>query len=93
MKKTDYTEPTLDWLQRQFIKVPFGVLRPAEIELILAYFLRLCSIKRGLLPKNHNFSQNLPNYAYIISIRKDDDRNKFRSHTENTHHSGQKSPH
>jgi hypothetical protein len=39
MKKTDYTEPTLEWLRDQFAVVPFGVLRPAEIEIILAYFL------------------------------------------------------
>jgi hypothetical protein len=39
MKKDDYTQPTETWLRDQFKDIPFGIMRPSEIEIILSFFI------------------------------------------------------
>jgi hypothetical protein len=39
MKKEDYIIPNETWLINEFSHIPFGIMRPAEIEIILAFFL------------------------------------------------------
>lgn len=39
MKKEDYIQPDKDWLRDQFDNIPFGIMRPSEIEIILSFFL------------------------------------------------------
>jgi hypothetical protein len=39
MAKDNYTVPNEEWLKEEFKDIPFGVMRPSEMELILSYFL------------------------------------------------------
>jgi hypothetical protein len=39
MKKEDYVIPDEVWLINEFSEIPFGIMRPAEIEVILSFFL------------------------------------------------------
>ncbi|MDR2501507.1 MAG: hypothetical protein LBD37_10600 [Treponema sp.] len=39
MKKEDYIIPNEMWLTNEFSRIPFGIMRPAEIEVILSFFL------------------------------------------------------
>jgi hypothetical protein len=39
VKKEDYLVPDEIWLKDQFDAVPFGIMRPSEIEVILSFFL------------------------------------------------------
>jgi hypothetical protein len=39
MKKEDYIIPNEMWLANEFSHIPFGIMRPAEIEIILSFFL------------------------------------------------------
>jgi hypothetical protein len=39
MKKEDYVIPNGTWLINEFNHIPFGIMRPSEIEAILAFFL------------------------------------------------------
>jgi hypothetical protein len=39
MKKEDYVIPDETWLRSQFEAIPFGIMRPSEIEVILSYFI------------------------------------------------------
>jgi hypothetical protein len=39
MKKENYVIPDETWLINEFNHIPFGIMRPAEIEVILSFFL------------------------------------------------------
>jgi hypothetical protein len=39
MKKEDYVIPDESWLMNEFNHIPFGIMRPSEIEVILSFFL------------------------------------------------------
>ncbi|MDR1785815.1 MAG: hypothetical protein LBR23_05040 [Spirochaetaceae bacterium] len=39
MKKTDYITPDEHWLLQEFEHIPFGIIRPAELEIILGFFI------------------------------------------------------
>lgn len=39
MKKEDYVIPDENWFLNQFKSIPFGIIRPAEIETVLAFFI------------------------------------------------------
>jgi hypothetical protein len=39
VKKEDYIIPDETWLTGEFSHIPFGIMRPSEIEVILAFFL------------------------------------------------------
>jgi hypothetical protein len=39
VKKEDYIRPDEIWLKDQFDAVPFGIMRPVEIEIILSFFI------------------------------------------------------
>ena len=39
MKKEDYITPDENWLKQQFKDIPFGIMRPSEMETILSFFV------------------------------------------------------
>jgi len=39
MRKTDFITPDKQWLIEQFKSIPFGVMRPSEMETILSFFI------------------------------------------------------